>query len=35
LVLKAQGRGILGATTSVMACVHFGVAATTKDCDVL
>lgn len=35
LVAKAQGRGIPCAITSGMACVHFGVAATTKDCDVL
>jgi hypothetical protein len=35
LVSKAQGRGIPCAITSGMACVHFGVAATTKDCDVL
>jgi hypothetical protein len=31
LVASAQARAI----TSDMACVHFGVAATTKDCDVL
>lgn len=35
LVATAQGRGIPCAITSGMACVHFGVAATTKDCDVL
>jgi hypothetical protein len=35
LVATAQGRGITCAITSGMACVHFGVAATTKDCDVL
>lgn len=35
LVARAQGRGIPCAITSGMACVHFGVAATTKDCDVL
>ncbi len=35
LVAQAQGRGIPCAITSGMACVHFGVAATTKDCDVL
>ena len=35
LVSRAQGRGIPCAITSGMACVHFGVAATTKDCDVL
>jgi len=35
LVSTAQDRGIVCAITSGMACVHFGVAATTKDCDVL
>jgi hypothetical protein len=35
LVTQAQQRGIPCAITSGMACVHFGVAATTKDCDVL
>ena len=35
LMERAQGRGIPCAITSGMACVHFGVAATTKDCDVL
>ena len=35
LVATAQARGITCAITSGMACVHFGVAATTKDCDVL
>lgn len=35
LVTTAQARGITCAITSGMACVHFGVAATTKDCDVL
>lgn len=35
LVTTAQSRGITCAITSGMACVHFGVAATTKDCDVL
>ncbi len=35
LVSQAQQRGIPCAITSGMACVHFGVAATTKDCDVL
>jgi hypothetical protein len=35
LVATAQQRGITCAITSGMACVHFGVAATTKDCDVL
>ena len=35
LVSTAQERGITCAITSGMACVHFGIAATTKDCDVL
>ena len=35
LVARAQRRSIPCAITSGMACVHFGVAATTKDCDVL
>ena len=35
LVATAQSRGITCAITSGMACVHFGVAAATKDCDVL
>lgn len=35
LVIKAQAQGITCAITSGMACVHFGIAATTKDCDVL
>ncbi len=35
LVTTAQSRGITCAITSGMACVHFGVAATTKDCDLL
>jgi hypothetical protein len=35
LVATAQSRGITCAITSGMACVHYGVAATTKDCDVL
>ena len=35
LVAKAQGRGIPCAITNGMACVHCGVAATTKHCDVL
>lgn len=35
LVATAQSRGITCAITSGMACVHFGVAATTKDCDLL
>ena len=35
LVATAQARGIPCGITSGMACVHFGIAATTKDCDVL
>jgi hypothetical protein len=35
LVDEAQRRGITCAITSGMACVHFGIAATTKDCDLL
>ena len=35
LIARAQSRGITCAITSGMACVHFGVAEGTKDCDVL
>ncbi len=35
LIAEAQARGITCAITSGMACVHFGVSTTTKDCDVL
>lgn len=35
LIASAQSQGITCAITSGMACVHFGVAATTTDCDVL
>ncbi len=35
LVAKAQGRGIPCAITNNMACVYYGVAPTTKNCDVL
>jgi hypothetical protein len=35
LVTKARGQGITCAITSGMACVEFGVAETTKDCDLL
>lgn len=35
LVGRAQQAGIACGITSGMACVHFGVAATTKDCDLL
>ena len=35
IVLRARARGTPCAITSGMACVHYGVAQTTKDCDVL
>lgn len=35
LVEKLHERGVACAITSGMACVHYGVAATTKDCDML
>ena len=35
LVVRARGRGIACAITSGMACVAFGVAQATKDCDLL
>ena len=35
LVLKLRERGVVCAITSGMACVHYGVAETTKDCDLL
>lgn len=35
LVVQARERGVVCAITSGMACVTFGVAATTKDCDLL
>jgi hypothetical protein len=35
LVTKARSQGITCAITSGMACVEFGVAETTKDCDLL
>ena len=35
LVTKARGCGVKCAITSGMACVEFGVAETTKDCDLL
>jgi hypothetical protein len=35
LVTRARDRGVTCAITSGMACVTFGVAATTKDCDLL
>ena len=35
LVIKLRERGVVCAITSGMACVHYGVAETTKDCDLL
>ncbi|MBI4606119.1 MAG: hypothetical protein HY721_29485 [Planctomycetes bacterium] len=35
LMARLRQRGVTCAITSGMACVHFGVAATTKDCDAL
>jgi hypothetical protein len=35
IVLKLRERGVICAITSGMACVHYGVAETTKDCDLL
>lgn len=35
LVVKLRDRGVVCAITSGMACVHYGVAETTKDCDLL
>jgi hypothetical protein len=35
LVVKLRERGVVCAITSGMACVHYGVAPTTKDCDLL
>jgi hypothetical protein len=35
LVTKLRERGVVCAITSGMACVHYGVAETTKDCDLL
>lgn len=35
LVARLQGRGVLCAITSGLACVHFRIAETTKDCDLL
>jgi hypothetical protein len=35
LVLKLRERGVVCAITSGMACVHYEVAPTTKDCDML
>src|SRR5436853_2687347 len=33
LVIKLREQGVVCAITSGMACVHYGVAETTKDCD--
>jgi len=35
LVRKLRSRGVVCAITSGLACVHYGVAETTKDCDLL
>lgn len=35
IVGSARGRGVTCAITSGMACVHYGVATSTKDCDML
>jgi hypothetical protein len=35
LVRELRSRGILCAITSGLACVHYGIAETTKDCDLL
>lgn len=35
LVRELRARGVLAAITSSLACVHYGVAETTKDCDLL
>ena len=35
LVVKLRDRGVVCATTSGIACVSYGVAQTTKDCDML
>ena len=35
LVRKLRDRGVVCAITSGLACVHYGVAETTKDCDLL
>ena len=35
VVRSARERGVICAITSGMACVHYGVATSTKDCDVL
>ena len=35
LVRKLRDQGVVCAITSGLACVHYGVAETTKDCDLL
>lgn len=35
LVRKLRNRGVICAITSGLACVHYGIAETTKDCDLL
>lgn len=35
LVRELRARGALCAITSGLACVHYGIAETTKDCDLL
>ena len=35
LVRELRARGVICAITSGMACVHYGIAETTKDCDLL
>ncbi len=35
LVRELRSRGVICAITSGMACVHYGIAETTKDCDLL
>jgi len=35
LVRKLRDRGVVCAITSGLACVHYGIAETTKDCDLL
>ena len=35
LVRELRSRGVIAAITSGLACVHYGVAETTKDCDLL
>src|SRR2546421_4783623 len=35
LVIKLRDRGVICAITSGLACVHYGIAETTQDCDLL